>query len=334
MFTEDDLLELTRLRLPGGIVPISLEEILKGGSDRRFYRVRMADEARASMILMTYTLVRPDNLRFVAATERLRGLGVKAPEVFAHDEERLLVWLEDLGAVDLHAFRDEAWEIREPLYREALREVAKLHEVDVTELSAADLDDMEPGFDEGLYRWEQEYFLTHFMQGMRGVEDVPEEVERVLKELREGLGVLPRGLVHRDFQSQNVIVRDGGAWLIDYQGVRPGLAAYDLASLLLDPYVEMAEEERLALLRWYAEHRGLNFEGLMEVYWRCAAQRLMQALGAYANLSRNLGKPHFEAHVPVGVARLKVVCEQLPLLEPLGRWVDQTTSALALVDEV
>jgi aminoglycoside/choline kinase family phosphotransferase len=321
MFTEDALLELTRLKLPGGAAADSLEEIVKGGSDRRFYRVRLADEGKGSVILMTYTLARPDNPRFVPATRRLRGLGVNVPEVYAHDEKNLMVWLEDLGTVDLHAFRGEPWEVRVPLYRATLAEVAKLHAVVVGGLSAQDMADMEPGFDESLYHWEQDYFLAHFMKGLRGVEEVPGEVEKVLKQLREELAVLPRGLVHRDFQSQNVIMRDGGAWLIDYQGVRPGLPAYDLASLLLDPYVEMAEVERLSLLRWYAEHRRLDFDELMGVYWRCAAQRLMQALGAYANLSRNLGKPHFEAHVPVAVARLKGVCTQLPALEPLGRWV-------------
>jgi aminoglycoside/choline kinase family phosphotransferase len=43
--------------------------------------------------------------------------------------------------------------------------------------------------------------------------------------------------VHRDFQSQNIIARSGHAYLIDFQGMRPGLAEYDLASLLFDPYV-------------------------------------------------------------------------------------------------
>ena len=70
------------------------------------------------------------------------------------------------------------------------------------------------------------------------------------------LGDLPRVLVHRDFQSQNIIVRNGQAHLIDFQGMRPGLAEYDLASLLYDPYVTLSADERTQLLEYYWMARG------------------------------------------------------------------------------
>ena len=50
--------------------------------------------------------------------------------------------------------------------------------------------------------------------------------------------------------------------------------------------------------------------GFERVFWQCAAQRLMQALGAYANLSHNLGKPHYEQHIPAAVANLTDVCSE------------------------
>jgi len=321
MIAEQDLLEITKQQLNGGLEPVSLEPIVKGGSDRRFFRLGFSDDAAPSLILMTYTLARPDNPRFVSATRRLQSLGVHVPRVYAHDTNKLCVWLEDLGSVDLYAYKDAPWTEREPLYREALKEGAKLHRVKVGELAADDLADMEPAFDEALYLWEQDYFTTHYMRGMRGRQDVPEEVSAVLQKLRQTLAALPRCLVHRDFQSQNVIVRDDEAWLIDYQGVRPGLAGYDLASLLLDPYVSFQETERQALLDWYASHEGRDRDTLMSEYHLCAAQRLMQALGAYANLSRNQGKPHFEQHAPVALERLLAVTSQHPLLQPLARWI-------------
>ena len=319
--TETELLALTRAALPQWPEPAGLEAILKGGSDRHFYRVKFGAPTEAGIILMTYTLARPDNPRFVPATQRLARLGVHVPRIFANDPERMCIWVEDLGAEDLHAHRDEPWAGRRPLYEATLREVAKLHAVDASQFTEQDISEMELCFDERLYEWEQNYFLTHFVQGFCGRRtDAPELIaaHEALRALRIHLAGLPRGLVHRDFQSQNVIIREQSAWLIDYQGVRPGLAEYDLASLLLDPYVNLEKAEREGLLEWYARHTGRDLAQLRETYQLCAAQRLMQALGAYANLSRNLGKPHFEKHIPVALTRLQSVCEAHPMLRALG----------------
>jgi hypothetical protein len=177
---------------------------------------------------------------------------------------------------------------------------------------------MEPAFNEGMYEWEQNYFLEHFVRGhlRREVSD-QSEAFAALALLRQRLAKLPRCLVHRDFQSQNVIMRDGTAWLVDYQGLRPGLAEYDLASLLFDPYVKISRSERHELLGYYAGLRGLDLPELVEIFHLCAAQRLMQALGAYANLSHNLGKTYFEEHIPAGVQNLATVCEEAPELAEL-----------------
>jgi N-acetylmuramate 1-kinase len=316
--TDAELLALTRAALPQWPMPVTLEPILKGGSDRTFHRVRFAGETEAGVILMVYTMARPDNPRFVPATRRLAGLGVQVPRIFAHDNERMCVWVEDMGTEDLHAHRNDPWEQRRPLYEATLREVAKLHAVDAASLGEQDIAEMELCFDERLYEWEQNYFISHFVQNFRG-QDVDGAIfatsREALRELGRHLATLRRGLVHRDFQSQNVLIRDCQAWLIDYQGVRPGLAEYDLASLLLDPYVDLTDAERSTLLEWYAHHVGRDLAPLRETYLLCAAQRLMQALGAYANLSRNLSKPQFEAHIPVAVERLRVVCAAHPMLQ-------------------
>ena len=61
---------------------------------------------------------------------------------------------------------------------------------------------------------------------------------------------------------------------------------------------------------------------LRENYLLSAAQRLMQAIGAYANLSRNLGKPTFAQHIPVALERLRTVCQAHPMLNPLLVFAD------------
>jgi aminoglycoside/choline kinase family phosphotransferase len=97
------------------------------------------------------------------------------------------------------------------------------------------------------------------------------------------------------------------------------VAQYDLASLLLDPYVTLTAGERDKLLGFYygiTSGEGISREEFDRVFWQCAAQRLMQALGAYGNLSLNLGKPHFRAHVAPALVNLR---ETLPRLHPEDR---------------
>lgn len=313
------LLILTRQQFPAlKDAACEVEPILKGGSDRHFYRFTWVGAEHLPMVLMVYTTARRDNAKFVPCTHRLAALTVHVPEIYSFCEQRLCVWLQDLGRDDLHAYRDEAWAVRRPLYEATLREAAKIHSVTAASLSSEEIAAMEPEFSAGMYEWEQNYFIEHFVHGhLRREVDGHTAAHEALAQLRERLAQLPRCLVHRDFQSQNVIMREGEAWLVDYQGLRPGLAEYDLASLLFDPYVEISRTERHELLSYYATLRGLDLAEMTEIFYLCAAQRLMQALGAYANLSRNLGKTHFEQHMPAGVRNLTLVCQEAPALAPL-----------------
>lgn len=315
------LLILTQLQFPElADVPCVIDPIVKGGSDRRFFRLHWPDSPHPSLVLMVYTLARRDNPKFVPATRRLALRSVNVPKILAFDEDKLCVWLEDLGNEDLHSRQTDTWQVRRALYEAALREASKVHSVLASSLSKTDLAELEPPFDEALYLWEQDYFLTHFVEGHLGRKRNDPAFaagHAALAELRERLAKEERCLVHRDFQSQNIMLRNGEAWLVDYQGLRPGLAEYDLASLLYDPYVTFSPVERQDLLHYYATHNELEVLPFTDRFYLCAAQRLMQALGAYGNLSRNQGKPQFKKHIPAAVDNLRHVCGKHHLLEPL-----------------
>jgi N-acetylmuramate 1-kinase len=301
-------------------LPCEFEPIVKGGSDRHFYRLSWPSSSQEPMVLMVYTMARSDNPKFATATQRLTKLGVHVPTIFHNDPSRLCIWLQDLGHEDLHSHRQAPWPELRHHYQLALQEVAKIHAITEAKLAATDHLELEPPFDEALYQWEQNYFLEHYVRTHRHREfpdDTTGPAESALRELRHTLASLPRCLVHRDFQSQNIMLAEGNAWLIDYQGLRLGLAEYDLASLLFDPYVNLSRSQREELLQYYAELTRCPFQKLRETFLLCAAQRLMQAIGAYCNLSRNFGKPHFLQHLPPAVERLTAVCEESDLLRPL-----------------
>jgi aminoglycoside/choline kinase family phosphotransferase len=106
---------------------------------------------------------------------------------------------------------------------------------------------------------------------------------------------------------------DGTVRVIDYQGSRLGSVYYDLASLLLDPYVLLSEEDVFELLRYY-HAKSLNplpFEEMGHQFLLAGAQRIMQALGAYCFLSREKGLTQFKAHIDPGEQRLRWIIKHL-----------------------
>lgn len=329
--TFEELNAFTRLTFPwiNGCDP-SFDLIVKGGSDRHYYRMAVPEPVQnqpSTAILMCYTPNRPDNLRFHTATATLHRLGVAVPRIYRHDMEKRLMMIEDLGSDDLWSFRQQPWDLRRKLYENALREAARLHRHSLQSLREEEGWDMEPPFDDALYYWEQEYFIEHFARPFTRLNSG--QCDALLRGgffagLRAELTALPRCLVHRDFQSQNLMVRpDRRVAMIDYQGLRQGVGAYDVASLLYDPYVVLSVREREALLDFYGEETGMTDRA---AFHRCfalaAAQRLMQALGAYGNLGRNKGKPEFFEHIPAAVANLREVIAREPMLEPLSEVLD------------
>jgi N-acetylmuramate 1-kinase len=324
----DTLLEQTAAHFPKFFRDrIRIEPLEKGGSDRKYYRVAL--NAGESLILVKYGDQREENRHYCEIAAFLRSLDVRVPAIFHHDPVEGLIWMEDLGCDDLWQFRDEPWAVRQPLYRNALEQVVRLH-TRGHKTEGPLLPRFERAFDAELYLWEQQYFFENCAQRYFGLPpaaiDSGGSRER-LKAIAQRLAAQPRVLVHRDFQSQNIMILDGQACLIDFQGMRPGLAAYDLASLLYDPYVTLTEPQRRELLEEAVElyaREGqpapADFRNLFDL---CALQRLMQALGAYGFLGLVKKHPQFLAHIPHALASLGGIARRIDGLEAFSRLLDQ-----------
>jgi aminoglycoside/choline kinase family phosphotransferase len=107
------------------------------------------------------------------------------------------------------------------------------------------------------------------------------------------------------------MVRDGGLGLIDFQGGRLGPLQYDLASLLLDPYVELDQATQAKLFSYYVGRvQGrvtLDPAGFREQYAFIALHRAMQILGAFAFLTKQRGLAFFQAYIPPAVRGLRTL---------------------------
>ncbi|HEY2800502.1 MAG TPA: aminoglycoside phosphotransferase family protein [Chthoniobacterales bacterium] len=326
MILSDTLLQQTRIRFPSiEGAEIKISPIEKGGSDRKFYRIQFSP--KQTLVLLKYTGEHAENRRYVEIAEFLAAHQIRAPKIYFHDPTEGLIWLEDLGERDLWNYRGESWALRRELYESALEEIAKLHRLSGAE--TADIRRNSPAqFDAALYLWEQHYFFDQCLGGYFGLEQARlGKLSRLpaLYEIAQRLADFPRVLVHRDFQSQNIIVREERAYLIDFQGMRPGLAEYDLASLLYDPYVGLTPNERAELETLYLDKVPATYPDFQEKLRLCAMQRLMQALGAYAHLGLVRGNKAFLAYIPTALQSLGEIADGIGGLASLQLEIDRLT---------
>lgn len=309
-----------------------LDPIYEGGSDRQFFRCKNLQEA--SLILIHYNPEKAENKHYAEHALFLKKQEILVPKVLGHSPKDHLLWLQDLGERNLWSEREASWKIRKPLYEATLIQVAKLHRIPLKTAWEAGLT-LQPAFDEKLYHWEQEYFIENALGSLWNIEKEKRKaiaVSQPLASLKSSLAALPRQLIHRDFQSQNVILFENQPWLIDFQGMRAGLAQYDLASLLYDPYVEITPAEREELLSFYKEemreHGIILPSNFKRVFWQCATQRLMQALGAYGFLALHRGKSQFLKHVTPALHNLREVLKNLHPEDRLEELEEILSSAL------
>ncbi len=290
-------------------VPITLEPIRRGASGRTIVRVKTA--GREPFIGIHWTEEREDNSQFIPVGNFLRQARLRVPEII-HERARYRVALiEDLGDTDLLSLKDKPFAERLPFYRSAFEQMDKLFYAKPPKEFH-----LMPPFDAALYRWEQEYFFEYLVEDFLGMDATELRKNPAFTELAERLGTVARHLVHRDFQSQNLMIKDGKVWLIDFQGLRRGRQEYDLASLVFDPYLDHSAEEReqlLALWEDIADERPLE-----TLFHECAAQRLMQALGAFGNILKNRGDEWFRPHIKTAGRLLGEVTAGTALAEPLA----------------
>ena len=303
------------------------------GSDRTFTR---ASHGKQSVILMRYSLKREENALYCGHARRLRGIGLPVPRVLLDRPEQQLAILEDLGDTSL-----QDWICGKPpaairkQYEHVLDAVLLLHEKG-TARARAQRWNLMPPFDERLYAWERQLFAEQFL-GKR-LRLPPRAISEITRDLaRVGVKLLktPRVLIHRDLQSSNIFLvdaisksrlRSARPFFIDFQGMRFGAAAYDLASLLCDPYVSLPETIQEDLLDYYAS-RSRDPAATAEIFWQAAIERLAQALGAYSRLCTLPGMQSFSRHIAPATAMMKRALDRVSGMRSLRSLMDGLTDA-------
>ena len=302
-------IDFCKRTLPGFDTADGVVELAgRAASQRYFARIR---HEGASFILIVWDSRDEDWRRFLAVGRDRLSTGGLLPEILADDPRHGLIIEEDLGHMTLKQYCGDAANDRQAIsgvYRATIDALIRWHSPSVAALPviAARLMDVET------FMWESAYFARYCVTDYCGCEsllDVAWERERT--ELARSCAALTLTAIHRDFQSENVMLHEDRIRLVDFQGARLGPPEYDAASLLFDPYSERIDEAlRDDLYDYYCRISGRPDEQARRLRL-CAAQRLMQALGAYANLSLHKGKEWYRSFIPGAIERLEEVLQRL-----------------------
>ncbi len=258
-----------------------------------------------------------ENDSFLYICRHLRAKGIAVPVVYEHDRERGWFIIEDLG--DCH-LQTEVMRIKGDR-----KQLVEIYQQTIDALVVIQAEGRK-GFDPALTHnppydtrfmlaWESGYFLRAFLKGFLGLAIPDEELRDELEELARQAAGAPAGyFLYRDFQSRNIMVREQGLGFLDFQGGRLGPLQYDLASLLLDPYVELDHRVQEELLAYYlgriGERATLDLQGFQEQYPFVALHRTMQILGAFGFLTTAKGLAFFRPYISPALRGLRTLLQE------------------------
>jgi aminoglycoside/choline kinase family phosphotransferase len=299
--------------------------LLKGGSDRKFYRISEKDE---SVIVMEGEGDEKEFGYYIAIRNYLEKMDLGVPQLFSVDREKRVVMMEDLGDLSLQSIvlrkfagaglilkqvqdAPTSWEGEAEIYELYCKVIDYLIALQIEgseRIGECGMRIAEFGYED--FRWETQYFKEEFLKRYcRLIIREEEKLDSEFHELANKLINEPLYFMHRDFQSQNIFIKDEKVRITDFQSARRGLIAYDLVSVLKDCYVVLSHNVRERLLDYYMDqfkaNSGKELRLFKSIFHYTGLQRNMQALGAFSHLTLVKKKVEFEQYIPAGVEYLR-----------------------------
>jgi aminoglycoside/choline kinase family phosphotransferase len=291
--------------------PVERVAPLKGdASARKLYRIAAASRTAIGV-------VNPDareNRAFLEFSRHFKKCGLPVPEIYAEDLDRGIYLEEDLGDTTLFQFltanRGEGGLSKDTLdlYRRVVEFLPRFQIEAGRTLNYA-VCYPRSSFDRQSMLWDLNYFKYYFLR-LAKIPFSEQALENDFKRFTEFLLKADRRFfLYRDFQSRNIMVRDGGPFFIDYQGGRRGALQYDIASLLFDAKADLPFEVRDELVLRYLEAAArlepIDRATFLSYYPGFVHIRIMQAMGAYGLRGFYERKQHFLTSVPYAIRNLE-----------------------------
>ena len=296
----------------------SLSLLPPSGSYREYVRICGGDKCA----LGVFNEDEKENKAFIGFTAHFYAQGLKVPQVFSQNLDEGIYLIEDLGHTTLFDFLQEnrTGEEMSPelieLYKKTLKELIKFQ---MKGAEGLDFDLCYPrkAFDRQSMLWDLHYFKYYFLK-LAQVPFDEQALEDDFNKLIEFLLTAEHDyFLYRDFQSRNVMVKQGEPWFIDYQGGRRGALQYDLASLLYDGKADISPSMRDELLAFYIKElkksKGVEDELFKQHFSGYVYIRIMQAMGAYGFRGFYEKKEHFLKSIPFALQNISYLLKNKPL---------------------
>lgn len=280
------------------------------GSYREYYRMKSVHK----QVLGVYNSDKKENTAFISFTEHFLSKGLPVPAILAKDEESDIYLVEDLGDVTLFSFISAMRQEEEfsPMIVDVYKRVLDvLPEFQITAGRDIDYTKCYPRerFDKQSMMWDLNYFKYYFLK----LGKIPFDEQALETDFNTFIDYLLAAdcdyFLYRDFQSRNIMLKDGKPYFIDYQGGRAGALHYDLASLLFDAKADLPPQVRTELLHYYIatlkKHTDVNESGFIQMFFGYVLIRIMQAMGAYGFRGFYEKKEHFLKSIPFAIENLK-----------------------------
>ena len=294
-----------------------------GGSGRKIIRLTAGPRTAVGILYN----VREENAAFLAFSKHFRKHNLPVPEIYAEDLAQGAYLEEDLGDTTLFEFlsKNRHGGTIAPQVVEAYKKVvAILPRFQVEAARDLDYSVCYPisSFDRQSIAWDLNYFKYYFLR-LAGIPFNEHSLEDDFSRLTDFLLSAPRDyFLYRDFQSRNILLRDGQPYFVDYQGGRKGALQYDIASLLYDAKADLPPDLRQQLLDHYLDTLAtfipVDREAFTRYFYAYVYVRIMQALGAYGFRGFYERKVHFLQSVPYALKNLRWLLHhvELPIALP------------------
>ncbi len=294
-----------------------------GGSGRKIIRLTSGPRTAIGILYN----VREENAAFLAFSKHFRKHNLPVPEIYAEDLDHGAYLEEDLGDPTLFEFlsKNRQGAVIAPAVVEAYKKVvAILPRFQVEAGRDLDYSVCYPiaSFDRQSIAWDLNYFKYYFLR-LAGIPFNEHSLEDDFSRLTDFLLSAPRDyFLYRDFQSRNILLRDGQPYFVDYQGGRKGAVQYDVASLLYDAKADLPPNLREDLLHDYLraleKFIHVDRDSFLRYYYAYVYVRILQALGAYGFRGFYERKVHFLQSVPYALKNLRWLLHhaELPIALP------------------
>ena len=316
----------------------SITELPSSGSNRRYFRLL----GNPTLIGVSGTSVE-ENRAFLYMAQHFKKKGLPVPTVYYRSADDRFYLQEDLGNTLLFDAIEKGR--KSSVFDEEERQLLKQTITLLPDIQFIGADGFDfshcypqPEFNRRSILWDLNYFKYCFLKAT-GLEYQEDRLEDDYQKMAD---VLLRStsatFMYRDFQSRNVMVRDGKPWLIDFQGGRKGPVYYDVASFLWQAKANYPKELREELLDDYL-HALQRYQPMDEKYFHSQLRhfvlfRTLQVLGAYGFRGYFEKKPHFIQSVPFAIENLRgLLREDYPEYPYLNQLLRELTQLKQFTDD-